>query len=102
MPRCASWGELMDRALPRLPDPGVFSDPNRTIRTDGGDAAITFDPGTLTGVVYIADLGKWTITTPVSFEEFVLMVTAAGWPIAETPANVRWYEANATPKGSAH
>lgn len=79
--------------LPTLPDPAFFKKPEASILTEGGLALLTYDPVTRAGFLYLIAAETWSIAAPIAFEEFAVMVAAAGYRLPDSPDARRWVNA---------
>ncbi|TXH66598.1 MAG: hypothetical protein E6Q88_11680 [Lysobacteraceae bacterium] len=79
--------------LPRLPHPDIFSNPELTIMVDDRSALLSYDPITKTGIIYNLAHHRWTITTPVDFQEFAATCALAGYAVRESKDSSRWLRA---------
>jgi hypothetical protein len=89
-----------------MPAAELLARPDHSIRTICGQAVLTYDPVTATGIVYrIAD-ARWHILQPVGFAEFAATVASCGYDVPDCEETARWLAAvtvSAFPTGtSAH
>ena len=83
--------------LPALPDPEIFKDPDRSIRTIDGGAIVTYDPATRAGFVYQIKSDLWLISAPIDFSAFAATLALAGHAVADCDDSRRWVAACCAP-----
>ncbi len=79
--------------LPRLPHPEFFCDPAHTIMDDARGALLSYDPTTRAGFIYYVESHTWSITAPVDFITWALLVKASGHTVSDSEDSRRWFKA---------
>lgn len=78
---------------PALPPVEFFADARHSIMSDDGSALLSYDAATHTGFIYGVTTETWTISTPVDFATWALLVRSAGLTISDSADSRRWYRA---------
>ena len=78
--------------LPALPPPEFFNKPEHTIMSDDGAALISYDTATCAGFVYHVATESWSISAPVDFTTFALLVRMSGYTVSDSEDTRRWFQ----------
>lgn len=79
-------------ALPSLPAPASLNEPGKSILTDDGCALVFYDADTLSGFVYVVELGRWNITAPIAFLDFAALLPQLGVCLPATDKTRDWID----------
>ena len=69
--------------LPRLPHPEFFRTAEHSILTADGSALLAYDPETRAGFIYSMTTGTWSITAPIAFPAFAVIVAGSVLSLAK-------------------
>ena len=78
--------------LPRLPSPNSLNDPSKSILTEDGRVLVIYDSNTLSGFVYVVELGRWNITAPIAFLDFAVLLPQLGVNLPATEMTRAWID----------
>lgn len=79
-------------ALPRLPAPASLNESGKSILTEDGRALVFYDAETLSGFVYVVELGRWNITAPITFLDFAALLPQLGVNLPATEKTRDWID----------
>jgi hypothetical protein len=77
---------------PQLPSASFFESADNSILTADGSSLLMYDPATQTGLVYGIQSALWTVTGPIAFAEFALMMAGAGLVLTAGDDARRWFD----------
>ncbi|AMU99416.1 hypothetical protein [Xanthomonas citri] len=90
-------------ALPRLPLPESLNEPGKSILTIDGRALVIYDTPTQSGFVYVVDLGRWNITSPITFLDFAALLPQLGVCLPANESTRAWIDVcSASHRSKAH
>ncbi len=73
--------------------PEFFNEPTRTIMSDDRAVLLSFDPNTRSGFIYYIESGTWSITAPVDFVTWAMLVRASGHVVSDSNDSRQWFKA---------
>lgn len=79
--------------LPTLPHPDFFRDPKHSIMSDDGAALLSYDATTRSGFVYHIESKAWSISAPIDFTTWALLVRMTGYTVSDCEDARRWFRA---------
>lgn len=87
-------------ALPCLPLPESLNEPGKSILTSDGRALVIYDAATQSGFVYVVELGRWNITSPITFLDFAALLPQLGVCLPADDATLAWIDVCSAPHRS--